>query len=544
MYSPCLVAALVVLPRLLSPQFGLLDDGGMLTIAQEIRSGELPFRDLGDGRFRPAYWLWWGMLYAVAGPHPLWFFLAVAAVFCASVAAIILLVRRVGGTQRQAWLTGMLLAVSGPAIESHYTLSKAEPLQLLLLLSILLVASKVTAGPRSEAVRTAGIGFLTLLSAACKETTLLLAPITLVWWGLAWWRGRHDAPRSSLSGWRALAGGSVLGSGLFVALRQILIGQALVGFGYTERYEVYVSRILSSAARWGAWLVHDFAYVVPLLAGLVLLGRFAWRGMRPGLLPILVWLFAWMGFYLPWLYVADYYLLPFAAGTVVLAAGCVECLLEVGQAGHMRKVVAGIALGLSACLLPAALANSLTMARLQLLTDAANSEALAYLAASAPEGADVQVNIQQESEYLDEIADHLHLVYERPDLSVTRLNLEAIGESGMGPALIAAPFIRHQVLLSPRIGVYERYQVTDNSKLEAALAGSAPVGSIEKQVHAASVDPARLACPLLLMRASPADAQEVGVMGSIRRYCENAPAIDTRMVEYGWRFYAVPQRDR
>jgi hypothetical protein len=533
--TPSLLALLVMLPRLLSPQFGLLDDGGMLKIAQAMRAGELPFHDLGDGRFRPVYWLWWGGLYAAAGLRPGAFFLANAAVFSATIAALVALVRRLGGTRRQAWLTGVLMAVSGPAIENYYTLSKGEPLQLLLVLGSLHLALGVADTARSRAMRTGAVAILTLLALASKETTLLLAAIAIVWWCLAKWRGRAHPGRLSVNGVSALALGAILGSVAFLLLRHIWIGQPLVGYGYTERYEVDYSRVLSTSVRWAAWLVHDFAYLGPLMLGFGLLGTPAWRSLRPRLGETLVWLAAWLAFYLPWLFVADYYLLPFAAGAAVLAAAASEELLDAVRQRGARCALAGTALGLTALLLLAALANGLTMARLQLLIDSANAQALAYLAAELPPQAVVRVNIQQESEYLAEMAEHLHVIYGRPDLKVGRVDLENPTEPDDTVGVIAAPFILNQVLLSPRLGIYERYQTEDNRRLEAALGAATPLHSVEAQVRALGVDPARLACPLLR-----GDPQAGGLMGSIVRYCRNAPAIDTRLVVYGWRFYALP----
>jgi hypothetical protein len=267
-----------------------------------------------------------------------------------------------------------------------------------------------------------------------------------------------------------------------------------------------------------------------------MVGSRAWRSVRPPLAEVLVWLAAWLVFYLPWLFVADYYLLPFAAGTAVLAASCVEELLSALRGRGARRAAAGTALGIAALLFPAALANGLTMARLQLLVDSAYAEGLAYLAANLPQGAVVRVNIQQESEYLAEITGHLTLILGRPDLSVERLDLARARVSSDDPSVIAVPFITNQVLLSPRLGIYERYQAEDNRRLEAALGSASPLHSVEGQVRVLGVDPARLACPLLR-----GDALSEGVMGSVVRYCQNAPAIDTRLVGYGWRFYALPQ---
>ncbi len=525
-----------MIPRLLSPQFGLLDDGGMLRVSHNISAGDLPFHDLGDGRFRPVYWLWWWCVYAIAGLRPVGFFVASAAILLLNTSMLILLTRRLGGSSRQAWLTGVLFALSGPAVENHYTLSKAEPLQLLLLLCVLLVAARPGVGKHSVVVTVFATGGLLLVAAAVKETALLMAPLAGGWLALSWWRNRRELRSDSVRRHAALLLGIALGGFAYLVLRQVFIGQALVGFGYAERYELFSSRILSSASRWFAWLLHDFAYVLPLLVGGAILGKGRLHAVRPRLAVVLLWLAGWMAFYLPWQFVADYYLLPVAAGVAVLAASLVEAILTQAPArGRVRIASTGL-LVLGILLFSGALANAATMARLQLAVDSANAEAVRYLADTAPHVSRVQVNIQEPSEYLSEIASHLELLHGVADLKVDALSLE--GEGSIAPVgVIADPFIRNQVLLSPRIGIYERYQSDANRRLEELLAGAEPAEIVQRRVRVLSVDPARLVCPLVALIVLDDLVQSSSLGGSIARYCANAPLLDARETVYGWRFF-------
>ena len=540
LYSPCLIALAVMIPRLLSPQFGLLDDGGMLRVSHNISAGDLPFHDLGDGRFRPVYWLWWWCVYAIVGLRPIGFFLASAATLLLNTSVLILLTRRLGGGSRQAWLTGVLFALSGPAIENHYTLSKAEPLQLLLLLCILLVAARPGVGRRSGVVTVFATGGLLLAAAAVKETALLMAPLAGGWLALSCWRNRREPRSDSVRHHAALLLGMALGGAAYLALRQVFIGQALLGFGYADRYELFTSRVLSSASRWFAWLLHDFAYLLPLLIGGALLGGDGLRAVRPRLAVVLVWLLAWMGFYLPWQFVADYYLLPVAAGVAVLAASLVEALLSQVHTRRSLRIGSTGMLALSLLLFPGALVNAATMARLQLAIDSANGEAVQFMAAAAPPGSRVQVNIQEPSEYLSEIASHLEVIHGRADLKVDVLSLEV--EVPTEPVGVAAdPFIRNQVLLSPRIGIYERYQADANRRLDEFLEGELPAKVVQRRVRVLSVDPARLVCPLVAIVVRDDAVEAPSLSGSIARYCANAPLLDTRETVYGWRFFRLPE---
>ena len=69
--SPIIVAVLIMLPRLLSPQFGLFDDGRSMVTAQKVTQGvwDMSVDDF-EGRFRPLYWLFFALPYALFGDGP------------------------------------------------------------------------------------------------------------------------------------------------------------------------------------------------------------------------------------------------------------------------------------------------------------------------------------------------------------------------------------------------------------------------------------------------------------------------------------------
>ncbi len=73
---PFILAALILLPRLISPQFGFFDDASTLSQSQRFLKGDFSMsHDKEAGRFRPVYWLYYTIFYALAGYHPFWFFL-------------------------------------------------------------------------------------------------------------------------------------------------------------------------------------------------------------------------------------------------------------------------------------------------------------------------------------------------------------------------------------------------------------------------------------------------------------------------------------
>src|SRR6267143_2888877 len=183
--GPVVLAALVMLPRLASPQFGLLDDGLTLQTGREVIGRWSSVLDLipETGRFFPAYWLVYSLIFGIVGVRPLAFFTVNVLVFAAVLAMLARLVRLSGGTSLQAAVAALVFALSGPAIESFYTLSKAEPLQLTWIgVSLLATAASAI---EARSVRRAGLIALAaitlLLAHATKETSLVLVAVSLGW---------------------------------------------------------------------------------------------------------------------------------------------------------------------------------------------------------------------------------------------------------------------------------------------------------------------------------------------------------------------------
>src|SRR5919201_3567899 len=130
--APGALAVLVMLPRLASPQFGLLDDGLTLETGRQTigRWSSVLALIPETGRFFPTYWLAYSGVFAVVGVRPLAFFAVNVAVLAGLLAILARLVRLSGGTSREALVTVVVFAACGPAVEAFYPLSKAEPLQM------------------------------------------------------------------------------------------------------------------------------------------------------------------------------------------------------------------------------------------------------------------------------------------------------------------------------------------------------------------------------------------------------------------------------
>ena len=126
--APIALAVSRQLPRLASPQFGLLDDGLTLQTGREVigRWSSTLHLIPETGRFFPAYWLAYSAVFGIVGVRPLAFFTVNLLLLAGLLAVLARLVRLGGGTRLQAAIVAVLFAFSGPVVETFYTLSKAE----------------------------------------------------------------------------------------------------------------------------------------------------------------------------------------------------------------------------------------------------------------------------------------------------------------------------------------------------------------------------------------------------------------------------------
>src|SRR3989454_324214 len=113
--APGALAVLVMLPRLASPQFGLLDDGLTLETGRETigRWSSVLALIPETGRFFPAYWLVYSAVFGVVGVRPLAFFALNVGMLAGLLAVLARLVRSSGGARLQASVAALLFALSG-----------------------------------------------------------------------------------------------------------------------------------------------------------------------------------------------------------------------------------------------------------------------------------------------------------------------------------------------------------------------------------------------------------------------------------------------
>jgi hypothetical protein len=506
-YTPLLVCILIMLPRLISPQFGLMDDGRALTIAQGLLHGKFDLSwDVLAGRARPIYWAAFAFWYLLVGGHPFWYFLGNLIVFSATTFLLIHLVITVGGSKIQAFLTGLIFVLSTSLIENVYTLSKAENFQVMLMVSAI---SLVILAARSAKVSrvwlfVAGAALLLLVACFTKESTLLLLPIALVWWGIAWLGRLKHVPSApfveKVSLWLTLC--SLVSGLVFYLGRTIFLTTSkILGVGQSSGFTFDPSSILNGLIRWGGWLLRDFIWLLPMVLIVVVWCLIKRRWPRSGLWWLaVVWMAFWLGMYIPWHFAVEYYLLPFAAGTAVLAGGLlVEILDMLKQPGRIWKGLGIATLALTALLLLVSQANSYTDASIQLAQDAANASVLEYVAKNAPANSQVVVNIQLANEYIEQMQLMLANYYHRPDLHLVNYQGEdfsLLKSQSQATYFLLADLV-NQPKMTVRMGLDEPSLQLWNVSVLPALSSWHEVFQVSENPHILTVDFPRLLCSII-----------------------------------------------
>jgi hypothetical protein len=424
------LALLVMLPRLAAPEFGLLDDGLTLQTGREVFGHWWSVVHLipDTGRFFPAYWFVYAIVFAVVGAHPLAFFAVILLLFACLLAILTRAIQIGGGTPLQAGVAAVLLAACGPAVEAFYTLSKAEPLQMIWI-GIALLATAASAAssqrPRTVALVALAVGALAF-AYATKETSVALIPIGIAWVAIERWSSRERGAH-----WRfacTFLAVNLVAAALFAWLRWSFAPLALAQGWYTRAYSLNLDTVGPSLFRTASWLIRNFAFLL-LLVPIAALSRV--RGYLPPrrlLLYACAWVIPWLAVYLPWPATFEYHLLPFAFGAAVLGGAIAVALHDVGRRDPsvwMRRAAWSL-LTLAALLWLMTVVNAATDARVQLAVDRANTRLVEFLA-GLPAGSRVLVNSPASNEYVYELPLHLAEIKRRPDIAVEHIARPTFG---------------------------------------------------------------------------------------------------------------------
>jgi hypothetical protein len=505
-YAPLLICFLIMLPRLLSANFGLMDDGRAMTIAQGLLHGKFNLSwDLVAGRARPIYWLAFAFWYVLVGAQPFWYFLGNLIVFSTTTFLLIHLVKTLGGSKLQAFLTGLVFVLSTSVIENVYTLSKAENFQVMLMVSTLSLAILAARASKRSQVWLLLIASTLILLVACftKESTILLLPVSLVWWALAWMgRNRYPTARFVQKGVGYVILPSLVSAVIFYLGRMAFLSSSKIfGVGQSSGYSFTVSSILDGFIRWGGWLLRDFIWLFPLAFTVLVCCLIRRKLPRSGLWWLaLVWMAFWLGMYIPWRFAVEYYLLPFAAGSAVFAAALLDELVELTRQNAVAwKVVGVLCLVLTGGLLLSSQANSFTDAAIQLAQDSANTHLMEFIAKNAPQGSRVIVNLQIANEYIEQMQLSLANTYGRPDLQLVNYTGEDLTQlkSEAPQVYFVVAQLANQPKMTVRMGLDEPSLKVWNAEVLPELTSWEKVFEVSETPHILPLNFPRLLCALV-----------------------------------------------
>jgi hypothetical protein len=235
---------------------------------------------------------------------------------------------------------------------------------------------------------------------------------------------------------------------------------------------------------------------------------------------------AWWGVYLPWVFVAEYYLLPFTLGAAWLTGNLVaEHVTLIRQGGPGYKLFAGGALAVAAFFFALTLPNNWSNANLQLATDAANADMVRYVTQNVPPDRVVLLNIQEPNEYVPQITWWITLVEGRGDLQVGYFHGQNLAEEGWREVYLLLPVIENQFYPSVRTGISE-FSARQWNQVLAEHFGA--LGELVYETHhrrpILTVNALWLFCPL---------ARPFG-------YCEYIQsAFNRQEFSFGWQIYRL-----
>jgi len=239
----------------------------------------------------------------------------------------------------------------------------------------------------------------------------------------------------------------------------------------------------------------------------------------------MVWIGAWIALFLPWYFMAEYYMMPFAIGAAVFGGIMADEVFQFAQNEKRGwRWAAIVALGLSALLFFPSQFNNLSNGRIQLAVDSANADLLSFVRSVEPNSA-VLLNIQTPNEYYYKLMDYINKYWGRSDVEISSFDFQ--DTSSPGAYYILAPYVMNQPLLAVRQGVVERTQSQWNDSLQPYFQehpGWQKVQQFERRFSLLNIDLPRLFCPFIKTRA----------------FCATpAPLVDTRLFTYGWTIYKL-----
>lgn len=525
---PLLIATLIMLPRLFSPQFGLLDDGAMLIEVGKINAGDFQMsHDLQAGRFRPLYWLYFTFWYKLAGPDSFWFFFGQLLLLLTIIIEIHCLMKQKRIDDWQILITSLVFILSIPIIENFFTLSKGEPLQLIFLLLVLISFEKVNNSQNNRSRWLYSLlSFLSLLGALLvKETAIVMIPIVFIWTAYRFIFHKDNNNKKIIQVFIA----TTLAVVAFFSLRALWGAPAVTGGTYTNLYAVSLDSLILKFSRWIKLLFFYFHYLILFAIASVI--AFLTIGFRTSeqklqLFDWAVWSLLWIIVLLPWEYAEVYYLLPFSLGVAVLIGFISPTLLtfikdKQKQHWGMKTLIFFLLLFFGATL-----PNYRTHALTQLMIDQVNQQMIESSHKLIPENGAFFTGLEEQTEYVQNIEYYFRDQLDRTDIYYDFVSVKTLeGLHHYSQGILLLPYIRNYPNMIVRTGVDEEFTIAWREIILYEMGDRlTEMTRFRGEFRLSNINLPVIFCPFL------------GEKG----FCKNHdPLIDTRLFRYGWEVYQI-----
>jgi len=235
----------------------------MLAQSKSFLQGDFSMsHDKQAGRFRPAYWLYYTVIYSIAGYHPFWFFIGQLFIFYILLYELWLILKDLGFSDPQILVTSLSFILSMPIIENFYTLSKGEPLQLVFILAAIILSLRGKLQNKYDLKRISLSAVFILIAIMIKETALVMLPIFFLWAVIDLFA--HDPGlKKDLRLSLPLFIAAIFAVTAYFFLRRVWGATALLGGGYTDRYLFETTSSIQKLLRWSTQFAFYFHYLLP-----------------------------------------------------------------------------------------------------------------------------------------------------------------------------------------------------------------------------------------------------------------------------------------
>lgn len=463
-FGVCVISLLLMLPRILSAQFGLLDDGVLLLAARYslVEPRYILYQFHASGRFLPTASFLRAFVFSSAGLDPQRWYIWSAIILTLTCLALAYIIRQFKFNRMQALFSVFLFVASPTLIENFYTLSKSETVLVLLMASAISLSMKYTSlSNRFAKLCIAILCSLSLLfSFGAKETAIVLPFVFLSWLLISWIYSRKtgeykDFIRSDM----LLLVASIIGCVLYWAIRSVL-GISTTSY-YSVEYQLFdINKILFNLKTLIGWILRDYPFLLPILLAMFFIKPLRNTKNTFFALRCLSWMGAWAFILLPWNYQA-YYLLPFSFGGALLGGVMLGKLLGLllledrsSSKAYFEKyptlskianqlLPGGLAVASLLLIIPP-VSNATAYATEQLIFDQANWQ-LVEQVVKLPRNSPLLVNLPAEHEYMFEIGLFVGPILNRSDISVEAYQPNLLSAYSQ-EIYIASPIFNNQVL--------------------------------------------------------------------------------------------------